>query len=175
VHFTHPFWRAPLPHVKSKLPGDGFAPEFLQRVYAEFPIPTTSGISLEGQSEGQSAPNKPDFSRPRDAFALTQIANGTVLDAIFPSACGDVAEIDPVARIEEGFPPTAIVHGDADRMVPVDVSRRLFEVLKEKGVECELVEVPGEDHTFAMGMEVGSRAWEVSRRGFEFLERVIWA
>lgn len=144
-------------------------------MYTEFPIPTTSGISLEGQGQGQDAPNKPDFSRPRDAFALTQIADGTVLDAIFPAACGDVTEIDPVARVEEGFPATAIVHGDADMMVSVDVSRKLFDVLKGKGVECELIEVPGEDHTFAMGMEVGSRAWEVSRRGFDFLERIIWA
>ncbi|KAL2864925.1 uncharacterized protein BJX67DRAFT_196695 [Aspergillus lucknowensis] len=192
VHFDHPFWGAPLPHVQALLPPGGFEPGFLERVYEEFPVPTRSGISLEGQgkrtspttgssattqttsSQGQGDANRPDFSRPRDAFALTQIANGTVLSAIYPRGCGaGFDDIDPVAKVDGGFPPTFIVHGDADRMVPVDLSRRLFGVLKEKGVECGMVEVEGEDHTFAMGMEVGSRTWEVQRRGFDWLDAVI--
>ncbi|KAL2798566.1 Alpha/Beta hydrolase protein [Aspergillus keveii] len=168
VHFNHLSWRKPLPHVKANLPPNGFPQDFLQKVYEEYPIPTTSGISLEGQQS-----NRPDFSRPRDAFALTQIANGTVLDAIFPASAGKLEDIDPVTRVEAGFPPTFIVHGDCDRMVPVDVSRRLWEVLKEKGVECGMVEVAGEDHTFALGMEVGGRVWKRSREGFEWLEGVI--
>ncbi|KAL6235706.1 Alpha/Beta hydrolase protein [Aspergillus navahoensis] len=170
VHFTHPSWTQPLPHVKSMLPS--FEPEFLAKVYTEFPIPTSSGISLEGPS---GARNKPDFSRPRDAFALTQIANGNVLRAIFPPECGDIRTIDPVVRVEteEAFPPTFIVHGDRDRMVSVEVSRELYRVLRERGVECGIVEVEGEDHTFAMGMEVGSRTWIRQREGFEWLEKVI--
>ncbi|KAL2808931.1 Alpha/Beta hydrolase protein [Aspergillus granulosus] len=168
VHFTHPFWRQPLPHVKANLPPNGFDPAFLRKVYDEYPIPTTSGISLEGQQS-----NRPDFSRPRDAFALTQIANGTVLDAIFPATAGQLEDIDPVARVTSEFPPTFIVHGDSDRMVPVELSRRLFEVLKEKNVNCGMVEVEGEDHTFALGMEVGGRTWLTSRKGFEWLEEVI--
>jgi dipeptidyl aminopeptidase/acylaminoacyl peptidase len=71
------------------------------------------------------------------------------------------------------FPPTFIVHGDADRMVPTELSRVLFRGLKDLGVECGMVEVPGEDHTFAMGMKVGSQTWEVQRRGFDWLERII--
>ncbi|KAL4901769.1 hypothetical protein BDW74DRAFT_181484 [Aspergillus multicolor] len=166
VHFSHPSWRDELPHVKSRLPP--FDPEFLDKVYTEYPIPTSSGISLEGQ-----ASNKPDFTRPRDAFAMSQIAKGKVLEAIFPERCGDIKSIDPVHRVERGFPATFIVHGDSDRMVSVEVSRRLYEVLREKGVQCGFVEVEGEDHTFALGMEVGSKTWETQREGFEWLERVI--
>ncbi|GES57758.1 alpha/beta-hydrolase [Aspergillus terreus] len=168
VHFTDPFWTSPLPHIKSKLPP--FADSFLQRIYAEHPVPTSSAISLEGQSE-RSSGAAPDFTRPRDAFAFTQIANGTVLAACFPGR--DVREIDPVERVGSTFPPTFIVHGAEDRMVPVRLSWRLLEVLRGCGVRCGMVEVPGEDHTFAMGMEVGSRTWEVQRRGFDFLEEVI--
>ncbi|KAL4993185.1 Alpha/Beta hydrolase protein [Aspergillus recurvatus] len=170
AHFTHPSWTQPLPHVKSMLPP--FESDFLAKVYTEFPIPTTSGISLEGQA---ATSNKPDFSRSRDAFALTQIANGNVLRVIFPPECGDIRGVDPVARIKkgDGFPPTFIVHGDRDRMVSVEVSRELYRVLKERGVQCGIVEVEGEDHTFALGMDVGSRTWERQREGFEWLERVI--
>ncbi|KAL4951374.1 Alpha/Beta hydrolase protein [Aspergillus filifer] len=169
VHFAHPSWRKPLPHVQANLPSDGFTPEFLNKVYEEFPIPTTSGISLEGQTN----PRKPDFTKPRDAFAMTQIAQGSVIDAIYPASAGDVNAIDPVSRIGSDFPPTFIIHGDCDRMVSVDVSRELFRVLKEKGVKSELLEIEGEDHTFALGMSVGSRTWNESLRGFEWLERVI--
>ncbi|KAB8203719.1 Alpha/Beta hydrolase protein [Aspergillus parasiticus] len=169
VHFTHPFWTEPLPHVAEKLPS-GLSPEFMNRVYEEDPVPTDSSISLEGQTESGRAKG-PDFSRPRDAFAFMQIANGRVLSACFPGR--DVREIDPVYCVREGFPATCVVHGAEDRMVPIYLSRELVKVLEEKGIECEMVEVPGEDHTFAMGMEVGSRTWEMQRRGFDFLERII--
>ncbi|BAE64338.1 unnamed protein product [Aspergillus oryzae RIB40] len=169
VHFTHPFWTKPLPHVAEKL-SPGLSPEFMNRVYEEDPVPTDSSISLEGQTESGRAKG-PDFSRPRDAFAFMQIANGRVLSACFPGR--DVREIDPVCCIRERFPPTCVVHGVEDRMVPIYLSRELVRVLEENGTECEMVEVPGEDHTFAMGMEVGSRTWELQRRGFDFLEMVI--
>ncbi|RAQ64772.1 hypothetical protein COH20_012189 [Aspergillus flavus] len=169
VHFTHPFWTEPLPHVAEKLP-PGLSPEFMNRVYEEDPVPTDSSISLEGQTESGRAKG-PDFSRPRDAFAFMQIANGRVLSACFPGR--DVREIDPVCCVRERFPPTCVVHGVEDRMVPIYLSRELVRVLEENGIECEMVEVPGEDHTFAMGMEVGSRTWELQRRGFDFLEMVI--
>ncbi|KAL4961247.1 Alpha/Beta hydrolase protein [Aspergillus stella-maris] len=171
VHFTHPSWTQPLPHVQANLPPSGFNPEFLQKVYDEYPVPTTSGISLEGQTN----PRKPDFSKPRDAFAMSQIAQGTVLDAIYPASAsgGDISTIDPVSRIEKGFPPTFIIHGDSDRMVSVEVSRELFRVLREKGVQSELLEIEGEDHTFALGMKIGSRAWNESLGGFEWLEEII--
>lgn len=109
----------------------------------------------------------PDFSRPRDAFVFTQLANGRVLSACFPGR--DVTEIDLICHIGEGFPAMCIVHGIEDRMVPIFLSRELVKVLREKEVECEMVDVPGEDHTFAMGMEVGSRTWEVHRSGFDCL------
>ncbi|PWY77096.1 alpha/beta-hydrolase [Aspergillus heteromorphus CBS 117.55] len=168
VHFTHPFWTIPLPAVARTLPP--LSSSFLQQIYAEHPVPTDSSISLEGQTE-TGVSKGPDFSRPRDAFALTQVANGTVLQACYPD--GDVREIDPVWHVGDGFPPTFIVHGDADTKVTVEVSRELWRVLREKGVRCGMVEVPGEDHTFAMGMAVGSRTWELQREGFDFLEGVI--
>lgn len=171
MHFTHPFWTQPLPDVQRTLPP--LDPAFLQKIYDEYPVPTDSSISLEGQTElsGRSKAKGPDFSRPRDAFALTQVANGTVLQACYPDR--DVREIDPVVHVGKGFPPTFIVHGDCDTKVSIEVSRELWRVLRENGVECGMVEVPGEDHTFAMGMQVGGRTWELQREGFEFLERVI--
>lgn len=161
--FDDSFWTTPLPHVQSKLPPN-LSNEFLNKVYEEDPIPTRGGISLEGQ-----ALKGPDFSDPRQAFALTQIANGTVLDACFPSK--ELRHtVDPLSNVRPGFPPTFIVHGDADTMVPISLSRALYDKLQECGVRCKMVEVPNEEHTFAAKMKVGSQTWKLQRKGFDFLE-----
>ncbi|KAI1340736.1 hypothetical protein F5Y15DRAFT_377790 [Xylariaceae sp. FL0016] len=45
------------------------------------------------------------------------------MEAIFPSA--DWSAVDPILSISDKFPPTFIVHGGADTMVPTRLSRAL--------------------------------------------------
>jgi carboxymethylenebutenolidase len=47
-------------------------------------------------------------------------------------------------------PPTLLIHGDADELVPVARSQRLAEVFKETGIDYELKIYAGEAHGFAM-------------------------
>ena len=172
MHFADPAWRIPLPHVAKKLPSD-LTPEFLNKIYDEYPVPTDSSVSLEGQTEAGTGKG-PDFSKPRDAFAFTQIASGTVIDVIYSSKDDPgMARIDPILNVEDGFPPTYIVHGMADTMVPIGLSRALLQKLKDHGVRCGMTEVPDEEHTFAAMMEVGSKTWWLQREGFDFLEQII--
>ena len=174
VNFSNSLWWKELPHVAAKLPKD-LSPSFLQRVYDEFPIPTDSSVSLEGQTES-GVSKGPDFSKPRDAFAFTQIAGGTVLDAIYPAGQTTDREydlVDPARNVTVDFPPTYIVHGQSDTMVPIELSRQFLDILKDAGVKCGMTEVPGEEHTFAAMMEVGSKTWWLQREGFDFLEGVI--
>lgn len=145
------------------------------KVYEEIPVPTDSSVSLEGQTESGASTGL-DFSRPRDAFAFTQIASGNVLAAVYPDSEKEdptFKAVDPVQNIGPSFPPTYIVHGLDDTMVPICLSRELFARLKEEGVGCGMTEVPGEGHTFAALMEVGSRTWWLQREGFDFLEGFI--
>ncbi|KAJ5698192.1 hypothetical protein N7462_000197 [Penicillium macrosclerotiorum] len=175
VHFTSPLWTKPIPHVAAKLPSS-LTPEFINQVYSEHPIPTDSTVSLEGQTES-GASKGPNFARPRDAFAFTQIAGGTVLNAIYPPAAAGTdptfAQVDPAQNISASFPPTYIVHGQSDTMVPIDLSRELLARLQAADVRCGMTEVPGEEHTFAAMMKVGSQTWWLQREGFDFLESVI--
>ncbi|KAI4596948.1 hypothetical protein KJ359_004858 [Pestalotiopsis sp. 9143b] len=165
-NFADPFWTSPLPHVQAKLPP--LTADFIAKIYEEKPVPTRGGVSLEGQA----APGPPNFGDPRVAFAMTQIAGGTVMDAIYPSK--DWAKVDPLLNVAgAGFPPTYIVHGLADTMVPISLSRDLYAVLQQKGVKCGMTEVPDEEHTFAGKMKVGSQTWELQRKGFDFLESLI--
>ncbi|OLN96736.1 hypothetical protein CCHL11_02408 [Colletotrichum chlorophyti] len=164
-NFTHPFWEEPLPHIAAKLP-KGLTQDFLNKVFDEDPVPTVGGVSLEGQAQGP-----PRFDDPRQAFAFTQIASGNVMNTIVPD--GNWDEVDPARNISASFPPTFIVHGQEDTQVPLELSRRLCEVLKKKGVKSGLREIPGEEHTFAGKMKVGSQTWNLQREGFDFLESLI--
>lgn len=163
--FSDPSWTAELAPLAARLPKD-LTDDFLRQVYDEKPIPLLGGVSLEGQAQGP-----PDFTDPRQAFALSHIAKGKVLEAVCPS--GEYEKVDPILNISASFPPTFIVHGAADTMVPVSLSRKLFASLKGAGVRSGIVEVPDEEHTFAAKMKVGSPTWNLQRQGFDFLQSLI--
>lgn len=163
-NFSDPFWATELQHLASRIP-PGISKEFLHQVYDETPVPIEGGVSLEGQVQGP-----PDFTDPRQAFAMTQIAKGNVLNTVYPSGKWD--EVDPLKHITASFPPTFIIHGCADTMVPIGLSRDLFRELQAWGVRCGMQEVPSEEHTFAGRMKVGSIAWELQRKGFDFLQHL---
>lgn len=54
--------------------------------------------------------------------------------------------ISPILGISKETPPTLIIHGDADLLVPIQQSQRYIEKLKAAGVPCELVVRPGKAH-----------------------------
>lgn len=143
----------------------GLTPVFMNQVYQQRPVPTEAGISLEGQAKG------PDFNDHRQALCFSSLADGKLLDVVFPS--GDWKKVDPLLNISESFPPTFIVHGDADTMVPLHLSRELYSALQRSGVECGLRVIPGEEHTFAAKMKKGSQTWNLHLEGYEFLESII--
>jgi len=164
-NFTDPFWHSPVEKLAAKFPGV-VTQEFMSRVYDEKPVPIRGGVSLEGQ-----APGPPDMKDPRQAYAMTNIAQGTLVKNCFPS--GDLKKIDPVLNVTPAFPPTFIVHGDADEMVPLGMSKEMYKRLQHAGVQCNMVEVPGEPHTFVGKMVKGSHTWNLQREGFDFLQRLI--
>jgi acetyl esterase/lipase len=55
-------------------------------------------------------------------------------------------QLSPVYHVSEDDPPTFIMHGDADPLVPLQQSQLIIEKLKEARVPCELVVKPGGAH-----------------------------
>lgn len=55
-------------------------------------------------------------------------------------------EISPLYHVSADDPPTFIMHGDADDLVPVQQSREIVEAFRKVGVEAELVVKPGAGH-----------------------------
>jgi acetyl esterase/lipase len=55
-------------------------------------------------------------------------------------------KISPVYFVTEKSPPTLLIHGDADKLVPIQQSELMIARLKEKNVACELVVKKGALH-----------------------------
>ncbi len=55
-------------------------------------------------------------------------------------------QISPVYHVTPDDPPTFIIHGDQDQLVPLQQSERIIEKLKKAGVEAELIVKKGAGH-----------------------------
>ena len=55
-------------------------------------------------------------------------------------------DISPIYHVTADDPPTLIIHGDKDALVPIQQSESIIAKLKQAGVPCELVVKPGEAH-----------------------------
>jgi acetyl esterase/lipase len=58
-------------------------------------------------------------------------------------------QISPINHVSADDPPTLIMHGDADKLVPIQQAEIIVKKLKDAGVEAKLVVKPGGDHGWA--------------------------
>lgn len=119
---------------------------------------TSGGVrELEDGSEGN--PNVSsrvqavcDLCGPTDPFALAARGDDRIVTLLggTPASRPDLArQADPTTFASRDDPPFLILHGDADRTVPPEHSRRLAEALRRAGAPvAALAMVPDADHTF---------------------------
>lgn len=72
------------------------------------------------------------------------------LDAGTPEWVAAARRASPASWLDDGDPPFLLLHGTADRVVPVDDSRSFKRALDAHHVPSLLVEVPDRDHGFAV-------------------------
>jgi acetyl esterase/lipase len=58
-------------------------------------------------------------------------------------------KISPIYHVSSETPPTLVIHGDADKLVPLQQSEAFVSKLKETGIETRLVTKPGAGHGWA--------------------------
>ncbi|MEX1256700.1 MAG: alpha/beta hydrolase [Gemmatimonadota bacterium] len=56
--------------------------------------------------------------------------------------------ISPVLHVDGDTPPTLLMHGDEDTLVPIAHSERLHAIFQESGVTAEFIPFPGQGHGF---------------------------
>ena len=122
-------------------------------------------VYLSGFSMGGSGAVRIALRWPERFAALIDVAGWITVDTGWTPVLIEedkrthpfVSAADPykeAARLIQGIP-TWIFHGDADKLVPPNESRRLVAELKALGIDVRYTEYPGVDHA-----QVAIKAWE---------------
>lgn len=77
----------------------------------------------------------------------------------------DAESVSPLLHVSADDPPTLLIHGDQDDLVPVSASEIMYEELQEKEVTSKLIIIEGASHGFRG--EHGERAIKASVEWFE--------
>jgi acetyl esterase/lipase len=74
-------------------------------------------------------------------------------------------EFSPLNFVSPDDPPTLIIHGDKDDVVPIIEGESMYQALREAGVESKFVVIPGAGHGFEG--EDSDKAYAETMRWFE--------
>ncbi len=78
---------------------------------------------------------------------------------ITPESLGLLRAISPLNHVRPGLPPFLLIHGDADRTVPIQQSHDFQAKLRASGVTCDLIVLPGAGHRLG--------EWQHAAPGYE--------
>jgi acetyl esterase/lipase len=84
----------------------------------------------------------------RDHPGLTTLLRYAVVRKRLDDGRALYQSLDPTSCSAGSGPPTLLVHGSADMMVPAAMSRRFRDRLKALGARAHLLEVPSASHAF---------------------------
>lgn len=108
------------------------------------------GLEAEGEDPAVS-------SRPNALVLLYPITDTTPPDGwdvvryggkAGAAVAGRLADFSPADHVPAGAPPTLVLHGTADTVVPFSQSERFADAMRGKGNGCDLIPVEGAGHAF---------------------------
>lgn len=72
-------------------------------------------------------------------------------------------------------PPTVLVHGTGDLMIPFEISKKLYERLKKEGIDTELIKEDGANHGFDMipGVVGDKEKMKVFEQAMDFVAKYL--
>lgn len=81
--------------------------------------------------------------------------NPMLIDALLGEGAGEKEELQasPATYINKDYPPTILIHGSKDELVPHESSWRLYHLMEEYGVPAELHLYQGLPHAFDMNRD----------------------
>jgi acetyl esterase/lipase len=59
-------------------------------------------------------------------------------------------DCSPLLKVTGKAPPTLLIHGDRDELVPIEHSKNMLAALEKAGVPCKLVTIEGAAHGFSL-------------------------
>lgn len=129
-------------------PGDPKAKDPIDRASSEVEavacfFPPTDFLNYG--TEGKISLDEPRLNPFKHVFAIPDSATNEEKEK-------GLRPLSPIYGVSKKTPPTLIIHGEADTLVPIQQSERYLAKLKEEGVETKLERRPNAGHGWA-GME----------------------
>jgi acetyl esterase/lipase len=128
------------------------------------------------EGEGGNAGVATDVAAAIAVYAPTNFGDGPLLEGAIAELMGDGATPEelrmasPVTHANAGYPPTMLIHGAADEVVPPQASLSMYRALDEAGVPVELHMYAGQPHNFDAERGLGRHCAEAMRL---FLQRYV--
>ncbi|KAF8151518.1 Alpha/Beta hydrolase protein [Crassisporium funariophilum] len=95
---------------------------------------------------------------------------GTLCPAVSELVPDRHRSLFPTFLVNASWPPVLMVHGTADTAVPIVSSRRMNVLLKNAGVDVELIEVEGQEHLFDTEQNADIKFAEVFKKVGDFMK-----
>lgn len=118
----------------------------VQAVACFFPPTDFLNYGKPGNQKIRAVDHAPPY---RPAFDYRELDKQTNLwvSITDPKRLEEIArQVSPISHVSPDDPPTLIIHGDADQLVPLQQSERIVEELKKTGVPTNLVVKKGAGH-----------------------------
>ena len=148
--------RLAVAHVRAHASAYGIDPDRLGLTGASAGGHLSLSVGLRGEGP-DGTPEMPIDRRPNHVAAIVAFFPPVDLrrwvgpNDQFPALEFDPAladEASPILFVSADDPPTLLLHGDADRLVPIDHSKRLDAAMDDAGIANDLVVFPGAGHGF---------------------------
>ncbi len=85
------------------------------------------------------------YAKPGKQSLIDKFLGGTI-----EQKADLAADASPLNYVSRSLPPFLIIHGERDRVVPMEQSERLFLALAEAGVETQFLVIPDKGHWFRL-------------------------
>ncbi|GAA5952570.1 hypothetical protein JCM3765_002209 [Sporobolomyces pararoseus] len=133
-----------------------------------------------------NSPAQVDFStlvaegRTRACFWAVQ--EGKAIELSVPGLSSTNPEEDPALKpfiasklVNQETPPTVLVHGTGDLMIPFEISKKLYKRLNEEGIDTVLLEEEGANHGFDLipGVVSDKKKMQVFEKALEFVAKYL--
>lgn len=134
----------------------------VQAVACFFPPTDFLNWGAAGNSLVTFATTSSAFAPYRAAFEFSEFdpATRVFVPIKDEKRLGEIARaISPILHVSPDDPPTLIIHGDADMLVPLQQSRGMVDRLQATGIPTELIVKPGAGHGWpTMGQDMTTLA-----------------
>lgn len=110
-------------------------------------------VAVGGGSAGGHLASATCFWQDRDINPAALLLFNPVLDTGpsgfgFQRMEGRYLEVSPIDHIAANYPPTLILVGTKDKVLPVDLAKRYQKGVENEGGRCDVIFYKGEEHAF---------------------------